>query len=196
MCLITDKQPQIAETDITVYKILLPMVAGFDYHKNYLGDVVHLAGGDLTERVPIYYVRAFEKKAIKDNPANILEGRAHSVHERFIYEFGKLYQAQMERENGYAMYGSDDEITEIEDQYGPNWRERLHENKLISIGPGFHSADRPDRLDGSGDARYICRCTIPKGSTYYVGFGGLMVSDQIIINEIIERKGFPNVPNN
>lgn len=55
--------------------------------------------------------------------------------------------------------------------------------KLYNIGPGFHSASTAERLDDLFDDQVIVECIIPKGSKYYRGLSGLLVSDRIIIKK-------------
>jgi hypothetical protein len=57
----------------------------------------------------------------------------------------------------------------------------------ISISEGFHSAKTEARLfdicNNDNEVK-IFKCTIPSGALYYEDFSGLVVSNEIIINEI------------
>jgi len=67
------------------------------------------------------------------------------------------------------------------------WRPFVLDNILLCIAEGFHSALSPDRLGNLAGLTY--KCTIPKGSEYYLSFTDLIVSNQIIIvEEYVEQK--------
>lgn len=179
MCLITDKNPQIAEKDLTVYKMMYPMIEGYDYQSKYI---------EPGTRTDHWLIRVNEKLALETGTP-ILTDRVRAVYMRFIYEIGRLYKTDIERDNSYSLYGTEEEQNELNQAYGIDWRDNRHNNGLISIGPGFHSAVDPKYLGGLFEfTHFLCECTIPAGSEYYTGFGGLIVSNQIIINRIIERK--------
>lgn len=63
-------------------------------------------------------------------------------------------------------------------------------DKLIVIAEGFHSASaikRFDMCDKYIQNAIIVKCTIPKGSLIYKDKTGLIVSNKIIVDEIVDE---------
>jgi hypothetical protein len=58
---------------------------------------------------------------------------------------------------------------------------KYDKGQYIGIGKGFHSALTKKRLIPHSSDVCVYKCTIPKGSLYYRGFTGLIVSNKIII---------------
>lgn len=96
-----------------------------------------------------------------------------SPYKYFIYELNKTYSADME---------------EVDDNY--SYFDRLAGDELdklkskgilfISIGSGFHSATKKERLERLlFDEAVIMKAIIPKGAKYYKGISDLIVSNKI-----------------
>jgi len=104
----------------------------------------------------------------------------------FEYELSKLYKTKLKESTDCFYYDS-----EAIEQYGLNpfhfrpgkLMEELKKRYNI-IGSGFHSAESLDRLKREGRSEKA-KCIIPKGSLYYKDKTGLLVSNQIIVEEII-----------
>ncbi len=87
------------------------------------------------------------------------------------------------------------EDTDYLNEKYPEWnynKESFQYHDLMSIGQGYHSISTLESAEAeliisihNSISPVIVECTIPKGSFYYVGPTGLMVSDQIIVNKII-----------
>lgn len=106
-----------------------------------------------------------------------------SPYEWFEYELGKLYETKLGESQNKHSY--DWEMTDaIIDKYGIDWKLN---NKVIAIGPGFHSVLTPERLKEEIN-KLIVECTVPAGSQYYLDLSGCIVSNKIIINKVIEPR--------
>lgn len=113
---------------------------------------------------------------------------ARSIYEYFSYEIGKLYKTKIKAlsyTDNWASY--DDKDSQYLDKYFDGWfteKKVRVKNKLKCFGQGFHSVNKPSRFV---DVDYtIYECTIPKGSEYYREPTGCIVSNQIIINKMLE----------
>lgn len=108
-------------------------------------------------------------KLVEINRSN---GVIISPYEDFIYELNKTYSADMEKVNddSYLDIRAGDELYEIRAKGIP----------FISIGPGFHSATKKERLQHLRWAdTAIMKAIIPKGAKYYKGLSDLIVSSKI-----------------
>jgi len=103
----------------------------------------------------------------------------------FEYELGKKYTTRItftyKESGGYDMK---EMIDMGVDGFSFEGRHRI----CAFIKRGFHAAVRADRIRCAQPFRRLFRCTIPKGSEYYANRSGLIVSNQIIINEIVESE--------
>lgn len=110
---------------------------------------------------------------------------------RFEYEIGKLYEAEIEESKEKCFY-DDVDIRFFEELYQVDVVQVFEKGNLMIIGSGFHSAERKYRLEHvrnyDATASVIVRCTVPKGATYHRTPTGLIVSDKIIVNEIVEKE--------
>lgn len=110
----------------------------------------------------------------------------------FKYRYDKLYSTKIQKEDRFYWSCMDDVDETYLDNNHPGWKDgKLPE--LICIGSGIHSALTKKRLQLTVDSMYhskmmvIIKCTIPKGSEYYLDATGLVVSNQIIINKPIKK---------
>lgn len=109
----------------------------------------------------------------------------------FTWELNKLYQTEIKKSSilnacyfdlkSKECYQGKDGIKYIEVLI-----EKLRNEELYSYGSGFHSAINKSRI--KSNLYHIAECTIPKGSLIYKDKTGLIVSNQIIINKILEKK--------
>lgn len=122
-------------------------------------------------------------------------GRIRAIHREFYYDIGKLYETEIkEVEKSYHRLAADEvdekTLSRLEEYSG--WELGYRGGKPIQniryIGQGFHSALRESRareLGSDSYANFIYRCTIPEGSEYFLNPSGLVVSNKLIINELI-----------
>lgn len=117
-----------------------------------------------------------------------------AIHREFYYDIGKLYETEIkEVEKSYQRLAADEvdekTLNRLDEYIG--WgrgyvnRTPIH---IRYIGQGFHSALRESRarqLGSDSYSNFIYRCTIPKGSEYFLNPSGLVVSNKLIINELI-----------
>lgn len=105
------------------------------------------------------------------------EERFHSPIVGFYYKKNELYETKIQDSTDRGSY----------DIIANEWRDQLVDSNTSfkSIGRGFHSAATLQRLINAG-CDLIARCTIPKGAKYYKDGTNLIVSNKIIINEIVE----------
>jgi len=104
-----------------------------------------------------------------------------SVYHEFRWTLGKIESAEFEIKaggfGGYADSVSMDAYEEIDDDY------------LISISRGLHTASTFQRAKEVVNFEYekcsIVECTIPKGAEYYKDQTGLLVSNQLRVDRII-----------
>jgi len=67
---------------------------------------------------------------------------------------------------------------------------------LICLGEGFHSCTTMERAIELNYSTCVFRCVIPEGSIVYEDFSGLLVSNKIIIKELVFQKKLEYVLNN
>lgn len=105
----------------------------------------------------------------------------------FPYERDKLYTTVIQ-ESEYFDVPDRDCSEYLKENYGEDFKKR---KDLKSLGQGFHSCytlDRAKILSRSWSIlrRYrIYKAIIPKGSEYYKGGTDLVVSNQIIVQEML-----------
>lgn len=107
---------------------------------------------------------------------------ARSVLQGFLYELNKLYETEIEESDDWCAADSYaiNALNEADYNYGTS----RSDDRLISIGEGFHSCKTIERAEEMKDPNErIFSCTIPKGSEYYEDLSDLLVSNKIIINE-------------
>jgi len=104
------------------------------------------------------------------------KGVYSSYYGGFYYEFGKLYQDEMEADNSFESYFGNI-VIQVYGDYSLD--------KYTHVHRAFHSMIF-ERLAFSNRYLTIVECTIPKGSLYYEDKTGLIASNQIIINKIID----------
>jgi hypothetical protein len=105
--------------------------------------------------------------------------------QKYNYELGTLYKTKIKGSN--AWLASDRIDADWLNTHHPDWHYGTDE--LICLGEGYHATLTKQRayiLLNFADS-YLYQCTIPKGSKYYKDATGLIVSNQIIINQIIEK---------
>lgn len=107
-----------------------------------------------------------------------------SRHQFFEYEFDKLYQTTIEESGEWCC--ADNVDSSYLDELCPNWFLEPFPTSLKCFGQGYHSYLTIERLKRSSlyksDAE-IFKCTIPKGSEYYLNPTDLVISNQIIIHK-------------
>lgn len=94
----------------------------------------------------------------------------------FLYKSNKLYETKI-----YATLDNT-----AFDTLAMNARNEHTGSRLNSIGKGFHSAWNIERLTDLSEDEVIVKCIIPKGAEFYIGLTDLLVSNQIIIKEIVK----------
>jgi hypothetical protein len=164
MCLVTtQKEALIAEQDITVYKLLKVR----EYNEDY-------------ESPRIEYLAPYWD---------------------FHYNLGELYKTTIEEipeeyygdKCAFDKFDSNVLCNLFKDSEGnPNWNPSWYTGKepatdVKYFGAGYHACTTVERLTGPdyyGESK-IFECTIPAGSEYYLNPSGLIVSNQIIINNQI-----------
>lgn len=118
----------------------------------------------------------------------VLDRTRHSPIYRFLYKKDELYTTAIQ---GSGCFGVPDEYCDkyLRKNYGEDFKSR---KDLKSLGQGFHSCYTLDRArilsrDWYIIDRYgIYEAIIPKGSEYYKDETDLVVSNQIIVQEMIE----------
>lgn len=104
-----------------------------------------------------------------------------SVYHEFRWTLGKIESTEFEIKaggfGGYADSVSMDAYEEIYDDY------------LISISRGLHTASSKQRavevVPFESENCSLAECTIPKGAEYYEDLTGLLVSNQLRLDRII-----------
>lgn len=104
-----------------------------------------------------------------------------SPYQNFEYKINKLYKTNILEDKDDCAF---DELSrKIRLKSKKRWK---------SYGKGFHAALYKNRFENTEDDAFyglVVKCVIPKNSKYYVGFGKLIISNQIIvIGEIVEYK--------
>jgi hypothetical protein len=162
MCLIVpkDQQPVVTTEDMTVYKKVS------------------------------YNLSKLPGKA--DRPAVVTHVYGHF--QPFAYKLGERYTTAIQPTNDFIPFDKV-EMDHIKKTV-PNSDFTWDWDNFTSYGPGFHSCSTPDRLrknelpDGTtpGPLTDLCivECTVPAGSTVYASETGLFVSDNIVVNRILE----------
>lgn len=110
----------------------------------------------------------------------LLRGDMTAIYQNFSYSFDKVYKTDI-------FIGSDNSA--FDDIAMKRYRVNAYGNlkpNVISIAKGFHAFTSIARIKKSYVCHKIYKCTIPAGSEYYKDTTGLCVSNQIIINELIE----------
>ncbi len=101
----------------------------------------------------------------------------------FVYELGKEMQTVMKKvlDRTPADHFVGDWISVNFDS--------VYNGKMISIGPGFHSATIKKRAlyHTCGRNSHVFKCLIPKGARYYEDGTGLIVSNRIVIVKRLYR---------
>lgn len=120
---------------------------------------------------------------------------ARSIYRYFCYELNTTYKTNIEDIDDPCTF--DNKSTLYLKETYPGWgdnisvnRRALISNNLKSYGPGFHSCVTKERCyptakDGPYD---LYECTIPAGSEYYEDGNDLIVSNQIIINRLVDEQ--------
>lgn len=146
----------------------------------------------LTEDMTVY-------KKVSYNPYN--QGREHRPEvvthvyghfQPFSYKLGERYTTAILPTKDFIPFDME-ELEHIKEKYH---KDGWWDSNLTSYGPGFHSCKVQGRLlknELSDDAKAksltdlcIVECTIPAGSTIYTSETGLVVSDNIVVNRILE----------
>jgi len=102
-----------------------------------------------------------------------------SFSEYFKYSWNKLYIAILTpkiKELGSFVYW---------DNTVEQWIRNSKLTIFLTVDEGFHSMKTLDRMPYTR-GHLVVKCTIPKGSEYYKDQTGLIVSNQIVINEVIQ----------
>lgn len=96
----------------------------------------------------------------------------------FKYELNKLHKEKIRFDNNFESYMDD----EVRDNY-PNFRSR----ELTHVHNGFHSVKKQKRMDlfNQWEQEIKMKCIIPKGSLIFKDKTGLIVSNQIILKEVL-----------
>lgn len=112
------------------------------------------------------------------------QGKLRSAIQWFNYTIGKIYTTELRRvdnvEIGKNAYYADDTSRQRYEVY----EEQEKENMLVSYNRGFHSYKNKEIVDCDRIPNY--ECTIPKGTKYIEDETGLICSEAIIINKILE----------
>ena len=116
----------------------------------------------------------------------------------FTYKKGELYKTNIEPSHEWVVvdftsfYHLYHELKALGILYESNlimYATELTENGYKCYGQGFHSFSNKNRCDEFCKPKYInsvpVRCTIPAGSEYIIDETGCVISNQIIINEVL-----------
>lgn len=117
--------------------------------------------------------------------------------QNFLYEIGIKYESEISISKRVLILYDDKLINAMGfDGILPMEKEEIAERENWSfIDIGFHSALKPSRFEDGLEywknypvdvKAAVAECTVPKGSLIYKGPTGLIVSNQIIINKILE----------
>lgn len=116
-------------------------------------------------------------------------GKICSVIECYFWDIGEIHYAEISfKTPEHLDCTHDDVVYEFYKNYS------LEE--LIQVSKGFHSAESIERLQKSwlwhyveseNNSEHVVQCTIPKGSTYYKDSTGLLVSNQLRVDKIVEE---------
>ena len=112
-------------------------------------------------------------------------GLLWAIHrDSFSYNLGVLYETKIlkaaEYDRRFVFDVEDNKALERDGLSVQDRISRMDELGYVSYGPGFHSAQEPERFV-KNDPNDIYECIIPAGSEYYVNPSGLMVSNKIKI---------------
>lgn len=116
----------------------------------------------------------------------ILRPNLRSIYKGFVYELGKSYKTVLDPRNiGSGNVWSADEITSS--YYG--WKSVGWKfSNLLAISKGFHSYQNYQRaIEQLDELETLVQCTIPKGCIYYKDSTGLLLSNQLRVDKIIEE---------
>ena len=118
------------------------------------------------------------------------QGKFTSIHDwYFLYELHKIYKTDI----GYsdprnARFPAFKSRKYFSDRYPEEYASDLirSNSELVAYGPGFHSCKYiEDAIGIYGDNFVMVKCTIPAGSEYHEDPVGGVVSNQIVIDEVI-----------
>lgn len=109
----------------------------------------------------------------------LLRASRTAIYQDFSYDLNKLYKTDICESSDISAY---DEIAM------KRYKFNFYGLKpgVISISEGFHAFTSIERIKKNFVPYSIFKCTIPAGSEFYKDATGLCVSNQIIINELIE----------
>lgn len=111
-------------------------------------------------------------------------GLLWAIHQdHFRYDIDVLYETEIQEiKTGDRVFAFDRTDSMALGIYGlyDKKLQKMDELGYVSYGPGFHSAQKPERFV-ENDPDDIYECIIPAGSEYYVNPSGLMVSNKIKI---------------
>ncbi len=120
------------------------------------------------------------------------ENNVKSIYNPFKYMLGLLYETELK----YINADHNDAIAfdcKVDSYYGYRPLRKMKCN-LTVVTEGFHSALEVDRFRWDSYIPYnygIVKCTIPVGALIHLDKTGLIVSDKIIINEVVKVKRNP-----
>lgn len=104
------------------------------------------------------------------------------------YNLGEKYTSPVLATETGGVADNESRVAAVRD-LGPDWR---YDSKVTLIGEGFHSCSTIERANkyrkSSNDLLEIFRCTIPKGAMYFTDTSGLLVSSEIIVNELVPEE--------
>lgn len=107
-----------------------------------------------------------------------------SPYSSFQYERGKEYATEIKESEDWTCYDPIDNYW-LDNSFGTDWNVSPLTYNLKSLGRGFHSALKQDRIDEEGCCLF--ECVVPAGSKYYINGTGLCVSDKIIIKRKLRK---------
>jgi hypothetical protein len=115
--------------------------------------------------------------------------RVHSFYYPFTYEFGQLYETELDTSDQTSCYDKVDGdylASLYSNRCGwSGWVDAVQNGELVAYGPGFHTCTTPERPKILSRCGAIVECTIPAGSTVLTEPTGCVVSDRLIINKIM-----------
>jgi hypothetical protein len=123
---------------------------------------------------------------------NYINDKFTSEHNSFNWELNHLYSTELKPSKNIKMHDEfvyeKYKLDEIEYNYNEADKQSILNSKgLISIGSGFHSVNNINRfIYGLYGKNVYVKCIIPKGSLIYKDKTGLIVSNQIIMKEIVK----------
>lgn len=131
-------------------------------------------------------------KIIKNENGNLKSGFHHQ--NPFYYELNKLYQTPIKTAASFDGKYNLSKFDDLEDVYFEELKIKFgsgYFNKfIISYGEGFHSLTKIRALNFKFSNNWIQRyiiveCIIPKGSEYYRSGNGLLISNAIILEKVL-----------